>query len=237
MLLLVSFQGKTQTVESSSVIDKSSLQFEIESLYTVHNEGSIKTESWSVPSTLFRFGLLNGLELQLNTPIIKEKIWENDHLIRSLNIFDDIQVGFSIDLWKENKLIPETSLMVRTIIPTDKKFKFDNMGKIVSLNLSNTLSDKLSLTYNIGYTHETDNSKYGFYIVNICYEATPKIHLFLENFGDVHANSIKYHSINFGGGYNFTDNLIIDLSAGKSINSSTYYFGGIFTFKTKTKKN
>tara|TARA_R110001583_G_scaffold173582_2_gene327656 strand:- start:5528 stop:6265 length:738 start_codon:yes stop_codon:yes gene_type:complete len=225
-----------QTVEPSATIDKNILQIELESLYTIQKEGSEKINSWSIPSTLFRFGLLNGFELQLNTPIIKEKLWENDHLIHSLNKFDDIQIGFSINLWKENKLVPAASIMIRAILPTDKKFNLDKIGEIVSLNFSNKISEKISFNYNIGYAQETDNSKAGFFIANISYEASSKMHFFVENFGDFNNKNLISNNLNFGGGYNLSDNFMIDLSIAKGVNHNLFYTGGIITWVIDTSK-
>ena len=235
--LLLNIKLFAQAVEPSSVVDKNILQIELESLYTIQKEDSEKINSWSIPSTLLRYGLLNGFELQLNTPIIKEKLWENDHLIHSLNKFDDIQIGFSMNLWKEKKLLPEASIMIRAILPTDKKFKLDKIGEIVSLNFSNKVSEKISFNYNIGYAHETDHSKSGFYIVNISYEATSKVHFFVENFGDFTHEKLISHNMNTGVGYNFSDNFKVDVSIAKGVNHNMFYAGGIITWVINTKKN
>jgi len=227
---------QSQTVEPSAAINKNTLQIEIESTYSIQKETSEKITTWSLPNTLFRYGLFNGFELQLNIPIIKEKVWENDHLVQSLNKLDDLQVGFSADLWKEKKLLPEASIMVRAILPSDKMFKLENAGKMISLNLSNKISKKLSFNYNIGYAEEIDNSSY-FYIVNISYLTTSKLHVFIENFGDMHHEKIMSHNLNIGGGYDISDKLIIDISVNKGINQNLFTVGCRVTWIINTKKN
>lgn len=228
---------QSQTVEPSAAINKNTLQIEIESIYSIQKVGSEKTISWSMPNTLFRYGLLNGFELQLNIPIIKEQLWKNDHLAQSLNKLVNLQVGFSVDLWKEKKLLPEASIMVRVILPTNKIFELDNIGKIISLNLSNKISKNLSLNYNIGHIQGADNTLSCFYIVNISYQTTAKLHFFIENFGDLHHQSLKSHNLNIGSGCNLSNNLILDLSAAKNLTNNTLYFGGILTWIINTKKN
>lgn len=226
----------SQTVEPSATIEPSILQIELESLYTTQKEDPNKMKSWSIPSALFRYGIIKGLELQLNIPIVKEKLWENDHLIHSLNKFDDIQVGFSFNLWKQKKIITEASLMVRAILPTDTKFELNKIGKICSLNLSNSISEKFSFNYNLGYALETDNSKSGFYIANISYEATSTLHFFIENFGDFNHKKLISHNINTGFGYNFNKKFILDFSVANGINHNMFYAGGIITWIINTKK-
>lgn len=226
----------SQTAEPSVTINKNNLQIEFESLYTIQKEENIKITSWSIPSILFRYGATDNIELQLNTPILKERLWEHDHLIHSLNKFDDIQIGFSINLWKEKALLPEASLMVRAILPTSSKFQFNKIGKICSLNLSNSFTEKLSFNYNIGYAIETDATKTGFYIANINFDASQAIHFFIEYFGDFQSNKLISHNLNIGGGYNFNDYLTFDISIANGLNHNMFYVGGIVTWVIKLKK-
>ncbi|MDO9274697.1 MAG: hypothetical protein Q7T92_04000, partial [Lutibacter sp.] len=100
VLFAIQHNIQSQTVEPTTAINKNTLQIEIESTYSIQKETSEKITTWSIPNSLFRYGLLNGFELQMNIPIIKEQLWENDHLLQSLNKLDDLQVGFSADLWK-----------------------------------------------------------------------------------------------------------------------------------------
>lgn len=225
----------SQTVEPSSTINYKTLQIEIESLYANQKEHNIKQTSWSIPSALFRFGAFKGVEIQLNTPIIKEQLWENDHLIHSLHKFDDVQFGLAINLWPENNILPETSLMIRAILPTNSKFNLEKMGKICALNFSNTISNTLNLQYNLGYALETDNTKSGFYIINLGYEASENWHFFVENFGDFDQKKLISTNLNFGGGYNFNEKMAFDISIANGLNHSMFYIGGILTFIINTK--
>lgn len=226
-----------QTAEASSTINKNVFQIEIESVYSIQKENSEKMKSWSIPSALFRFGIADGVEFQLNTPIIKEELWENDHLIHSLNKFDDIQIGVSLNLWKQQKTLPEASFMARAILPTDSNFKIDKIGSLISLNLSNKLSEKFLFTYNIGYAVETDNSKSAFYITNLSFEASSKYHFYMETFGDFANKDFNSVNIGTGVGYNFNEKLTLDLSMANGINHSLFYVGGIITYAVNTKKN
>ena len=72
MLFTIQQSIQSQTVEPSAAINKNTLQIEIEAAYSIQKVGSEKTTSWSIPNSLFRYGLLNGFEIQVNIPIIKE---------------------------------------------------------------------------------------------------------------------------------------------------------------------
>ncbi len=229
--------SSAQTVEASSSITKNILQIELESVYTIQKENNSTIKYWSIPSALFRFGLTDGIELQINTPIIKEELWENDHLVHSLNKFDDVQVGFSVNLWKEKNLFPEASLMLRAILPTDSNFKIDKFGSLTSLNFSNFISEKLILTYNLGFVFETDNSKSAFYIANLTFAASSKYHFYAESFGDFANKEFTSFNVGTGLGFNFNEQLTFDLSVAKGINHSLFYVGGILTYALNTQKN
>lgn len=227
----------SQTVEPSASISKNTFQIEIESLYTIQKENNFEMKSWSIPSALFRFGLTESLEVQLNTPIIKEELWKNDHLVHSLNKFDDIQLGFSVNLWKGKNILPEASIMIKAILPTDSEFEISKLGKICSVNFSNRLTKNLAFNYNIGYAVETDASKSGFYIANLTYSLSNKVHFFVENFGDFTNHKLISHNINIGAGYNFSNSFTFDLSVANGINHNMFYAGGVVTYVINTKKN
>jgi hypothetical protein len=224
-----------QTIEPSLGIEKNTFQIELESIYGIQEEGSEKSTSWSIPSLLVRYGISNAIELQLNTPVIKEQLYYDEHLIHSLYKFDDIQVGLSINLWKQNKLFPETSLMYRAIVPVTIQLNLKNLGHVFSLNMSNSFDSKLTFSNNIGIATETNNQTTGFYITNLNYELNSKIHFFIENFGDFTSSEFISTNINFGVGYNFNSKVSVDFSMAKGIHHDLFYMGGILTYVFSTK--
>ena len=237
VLFAIQHNIQSQTVEPSAAINKNIAQIEIESTYSMQKAGSEKIATWSIPNTLFRYGLLNGFELQVNIPIIKEQLWENNHLVESLNKLDDIQIGFSVDLWKEKKLLPEASIMARAILPTDQKFTIDHIGKTVSLNFSNKISENLAFNYNIGHVEKTDSSSSYFYIANLSYRINSKFHFFIENFGDLHHKKLMSHNLNFGGGHYISDKFIVDISVNNGLSRNIFYAGCRLTWIINTSKN
>jgi len=239
LLLIIFFNltSQSQTVEPSSSVDKFTLQIELESLYTIQKEGSEEMKSWSIPSALLRYGLTNTIELQFNAPLIKENLYEDDHLVHSLHKFDDMQVGFAVNLWEQQKILPEVSLMLRAIVPIENGIKLNEIGKVISLNLSNKLTNKLTLNYNLGMVKEFESSTTGFYVTNLCYAYSSNIRFFVENFGDFSKHYKATHNLNLGGGYSFTENLCLGFSIANGINHNLFYVGGILNWAINTKKN
>jgi len=192
-LVLVTFYcyfiSYSQIVEPSSGIDKQMLQIEMEAQYAVQEEDMQKIIDWSLPSMLFRYGLSNNVELQLNAPLVLEKLYEYDHLVRNSNRFSNIQLGTSLNLWKQKKILPETAFMARVILPINKNENSNKIGEILALNFSNAFLQNFALNYNIGYVHETDGSNAGYYILNLTYNLNQNVHFFIENFSDFKGNS------------------------------------------------
>lgn len=225
-----------QIVEPSSGVNKHTFQIEMEAQYAVQKEGIEKQVAWSLPSALFRYGLFDGFELQLNAPLIKEELYENDHLVHEkLNKFADLQIGASVNLWQQNKIVPQAAIMTRAIIPVNNDEEHTSLGSLVSLNFSNVLTEKLSFNYNVGYVHGTDNSNAGYYILNLSYSLNTKVHFFIENFSDFD-NSVSSQNLNMGGGYNFKNNLSLDCSVANGLNHNLFYTSLLFTWVINTKK-
>jgi hypothetical protein len=229
LILILSFKLNAQTVEPAQGVGKNYLQIELETTYTKQSENNETLRSFSIPSALFRYGLSKKIELQLNTPIIKEELYEDDHLIHSLNKFDNIQFGLSYNLINEKKVIPQTALMLRTIIPTYNTC-WPNLGYVLALNFSNTLSNKLSLNYNLGLAKECERNATGYYVVNLNYNVNSDFHCFVENFGDFTTSNFISHNINVGFGFNLKENMVIDFSYKKGINHDLNSVGFIFTY-------
>lgn len=242
LLIILGFfliaNSQAQIVEPSAGVDKNILQIEIEGQYAIQKEENITLKAWSIPSVLLRYGLFKGFELQLNAPLVKEELFEDDHLVHSLNKFDHIQFGFSLDLWKQNKVVPAAAIMARVIVPfkASTRSYFDEIGSIISLNLSNALSQKFSLNYNVGHVYQTNGNNAGYYIINLDYVLNSKFHFFIENFADFD-NTIFSQNLNTGLGYSFNNRMTLDYSIATGLNHDLFYTGLIFTWVINTKKN
>ena len=233
LALLFTSISFAQVVEPSSSVDKHIFQMEFEGQYAIQKEENETMKAWSIPSALFRYGLFKGVELQLNAPLIKEKLYENDHLVHSLNKFDNIQLGLSVNLWKQKNVLPEAAFMARTIVPFEAGLE---LGTVLALNMSNAISEKLAFNYNIGFVHETNGENVGYYVLNLTYNLNSKIHFFLENIADFNNEMVISQNLNTGAGYNFKDNVTLDFSIANGLNHSLFYTGLIFTWAINTKK-
>lgn len=225
-----------QTVEPSKGIDKNMFQIELETIYSIDKqENNGLSKSISTPNFLFRYGFLKYLELQISIPIIKEKYYEENELLYATHKFDDTQLGFSVNLWNQKKWIPEAAFMTRIYLHYLSNINFSYVGQTFSLNLSNTLTQKLSLNYNIGYAFEKKTELSSFFITNLTYELFSKYIIFLEFSG----NNTKTHkflqNIATGLSYKMNEGLSLDFSIAEGLNHNLFYMGARLTWLIKTK--
>jgi len=213
------------------------LQIEMEAQYAVQEEDMQKIIDWSLPSMLFRYGLSNNVELQLNAPLVLEKLYEYDHLVRNSNRFSNIQLGTSLNLWKQKNILPETAFMARVILPINKNENSNKIGEILALNFSNAFLQNFALNYNIGYVHETDGSNAGYYILNLTYNLNQNVHFFIENFSDFKGNSSFSQNLIVGGGGSINANLCLDFSVANGLNHNFFYSSLRLTWLIKTNKS
>ncbi len=235
IIYFVSFALFSQTIEPSSGIKKRYFQIEFETIYSIQKKASKTIKSWSIPSVLCRYGLSKNIELQVNLPIVRENLYENDYLIHSLYKFDNIQIGLSMNIWKKKKIITEGALLLRAILPIHKNLKFSKIGHIVSLNMSKILTDKFTVSINFGIVTEITKTTTGFYIANVDFKPNTKIHFFIENFGDFNSVAIISHNVNSGFGFIINKSLAIDFSVANGINHHLFYIGGVITWKPNSK--
>ena len=233
-LSLLSFKLFAQTIEPSSGIDKKTLQIELESLYSVEKIESQKNTSWNIPNILIRYGLTENIELQLLTPFTKERCFENNELQSNVFKFEEIEIGLSLNLWKQNGFIPETALMVRLVLSSNK-LSFDKLGNIISLNFSNNITKKLSLNYNIGTKTNLNKETTGFYVVNIGFEPNSKVHFFIENSSDFTFENSNSNCLGTGFGINLNKKFAVDFSVAKSLKHKMFYAGAIITWVINSK--
>ncbi|UCE93854.1 MAG: hypothetical protein JSV73_00750 [Flavobacteriaceae bacterium] len=216
------------TVEPTAGVEENIIQIELESLYVVETSNVEEVYTWSIPSTLIRYGVFKSMEFQLLVPFYREKKLENDLLMSSRVLFDKLQLGFSLDIFKENGIIPETALMLRTLIPVYNT-NTSQVGQLISLNCSNSISDKFLLNYNLGFVLERDAS-FSYYIGNLTYNLSERLHFFTEFFGDLYHPERSEHIFNLGGGINFGKSFTLDLSFAKGIDHDMFYYGGVLTY-------
>lgn len=214
--------------ETPAIVPKG--MFQVESGFTFQKNNS-KSTTFSMPSTLWKYGVSKNIELRVITEFIIEK-----KETQKQNGFLPIAVGFKVNLLEENGWIPKTSLISHVSIKnwSSPKYKYNYYVPDFRFTLQHTLSEKFCLGYNLGAEMDgfTKQSTL-LYTVTTGYSITKKLSSYLELFGFAPQNEIAYHNFDGGFTYLINNNFMVDLSSSIGItnNAPKHYFAFGFSFR------
>ena len=217
--------------ESSVLVPHKYLQ--IESGYVIESAKTAASnlKSYTYNSTLFRYGLFKNLELRVGLEYLGQTTINNQTEEKLQSGLGPLYTGFKFNLWKEAGWRPELSVLTGIIMPftANENYKPTSSLKDVKFLLTNTLSDKVSVTYNLG-PEWTDgfNLNTFFYSLALGIGLDDKFGLFLEGYGWFYANSPNEHFADAGFTYLARPNLQLDVSFGSALSAAAkpYRFFG-----------
>lgn len=205
--------------ESSSVVPRG--YFQIETGFTYSDEGSA-SRTLEYPGTLVRIGLTERLELRLGTQGFVSE-FEGDETTG----YGDSEIGTKIYFWQEEGWKPETALLASASIPTgNDAFSTGRVDPSFRFAFSHTLSETVSLAYNIGAAWETVPTASGRstlaklqYTLVTGFALTDRIGAFAEFFGDSPLSAGGGSALSIDGGFTYLlrPNVQLDLAVGVGI--------------------
>ena len=169
-------------------------------------------------NALFRFGLVKGVEIRLNSNYLI-----NDQLsFMKKSSFSDFKIGAKFKIF--DKMFDKTklALLSNISIPTAREsFSNNAYGFLTKVNISHELSGENQLGYNIGYNKFEDQN--GQILYTIVYSRSlNSFGVFFEIFGD---KSSVDSNLNFDSGITYLLNKTqqLDLSIGKGLNNNLFF--------------
>ena len=187
---------------------------QIENGFLIENL-SEHTTNYAYPSTLWKYGLNERVELRLITELVSLK---NDTVVTSgLN---PITLGFKVSICQEKGIIPYTSFIghMTTSNVGTAAFKTPSPAPSFRFTMQHTVSDKISLSYNLGckWDGETAETTY-LYTLATGFSLTEKLGMYIELYGFTPQHSKAEHRFDGGFTYLITNHLMVDLSGGLGI--------------------
>ena len=178
-------------------------------------------DSQSNINTLFRIGIIEGIEIRLNSNYLI-----NDELSFMKNSsFNDFEVGAKFKIFNSTSNNTKVAFLSHLSIPTAREVFSNNVyGLLNRLNVSHDLDNESQLGYNLGYNKFEKMD--GQFIYTIVYgRSLGSFGVFFEIFGDDSKNS---SNINFDSGitYLLDNKKQLDLSIGKGINNEMFFISG-----------
>jgi hypothetical protein len=185
-----------------------------------------------LPTTLWRFAVNKNFELRAITELNNFRAEGSKSVVGLL----PVQAGVKIHLAETDGWIPQTSLIAHLAFPdaASPEFKAENIAPNFRFTMQHDLSDKLTLSYNLGMEwNGFDAAGAGIYTLTSGYSLTDKLGMYLELFGFLPEDNKSIH--NFDGGFTYLvrRNVLVDISAGKGLtdNAIDYYVSLGFSFR------
>ena len=230
--MIFCFNVKSQTIitdrpdqtESSSTIQQGSVQIESGVLITQNeNRNSLNypiiEKNIFFPTTLFRLGLTNKIELR-----ILNQYQYNCTQTNSFNGFDNLELGLKIQLLQKENGFTELAFLSHIVLPTAPSTfsgsSSNYTGTVNKLCVSHSLNEKIGLGYNLGYNYFSSGLGEFTYSLVFGFELNEKINTYIEPYGAIPDFDDPESNINMGITYLIRDNLQLDYSYGLGLNHS-----------------
>lgn len=206
-------------------------KFQIETGLSFQRENLNTNKTYTFPSTLWKYGINKNMELRVITEITNEI----DSANKTFGL-NSVYLGTKIRISEENGWLPKTAIIGHICIPNvaTSNLKTKYYAPEFRFTMQHTLSDKLTLSYNIGSEWNTENLVPTLiYTFATGYVLSEKIASYIEIFGFAPNNEKSNHNLDGGFTYLINDNFMLDLSSGIgiSINAPKYYLALGFSFR------
>jgi hypothetical protein len=190
--------------------------FQLESGWNIENLGN-GVQKYVLPTALWKVGITNRFELRL---ITEYNNFRNNNGTLASGI-TPVRVGFKSNLTKEKGLIPMISFIGHMSMAglASEDFKQSFYAPQFRFTLQHTLSDKMSLGYNLGAEWNGESAEPNFiYTLTTGYSITEKLGAYIELYGTVPQVQKADHRADGGFTYLLKKNMMLDISAGLGIN-------------------
>ena len=207
--------------ESSSTVNKGSLQIETGILLGFSEDDFNSERQLLAPTTLFRYGIVEGLELRVLSQFESLKDQNTSQKVSGIS---DLEIGTKIQFLKKEGINTEIAFLSHLILPTGSKgLTNDSFGTINKLSISHVLSDVMSIGYNVGYDYFGTGKGNLTYSVALGVSITDRFGLYIEPYGNL--VEFETHEASFDAGivYLVKDNVQLDFSFGTGINHTMNY--------------
>lgn len=214
--------------ESSSTIDRGSLQIESGVLAGFEGEDKSEFRQLLAPTNLFRYGITKGIELRFLNQLerIKQQV-KSEEIIG----ISDLEIGTKIQVVRNENVNTEIAVLSHAILPTGSSgLTNDKVGSISKICLSHELSDEMGVGYNVGYNYFGEGNGDLTYSLALGISISDDAAIYVESYGEV--VDIEAHLTNFDAGitYLVKENLQLDFSFGTGINHTMNYISAGFSW-------
>jgi len=212
---------RPDATESPRVVPKGSLQIETGGFYESYEENTIKEEIYGYNTTLLRYGILDNLELRVGWNFEEGRRTEGGVEMDNITSgFSPLLLGVKVGISEEKGALPEIGLLGHLMLPflAGSDYRPETTGVDFRFSFAHTLSEKSSISYNLGAQWGEDSSEAAYiYTLSYGYSITDCFGAYLELYGDFPEDNRANHYWDAGVTYLLKHNLQLDATVGTSI--------------------
>jgi hypothetical protein len=232
---------RPDATESPNTMPVGFLQWETGAFFVKEESGSVQTKATTFNTSLFRYGLLENLELRLGFNFTEVTTSING--VESADLLSGLEpllVGAKISIAKENGWMPELGLLGHVYLPLSagSDYRPETTGVDFRFSMGHTLSERSSIAYNIG-AQWGDDSPEGAYVYTIAYGYSigSGFGIYGELYGDLPEDSESNHYWDAGFTYLVSPDLQLDATVGGAVNADQKILVSAgFSYRLNTKK-
>ncbi len=171
---------------------------------------------YTYPTILVKYGINENFELRL----IPEYVTSHTQSTKYSGI-TPVTVGFKVRLAEEKGILPMLSFLGHLSIPSlaSKNFKATWYAPSFRLSMQHTLSQKISLGYNLGAEWNGETPEPAFiYTLTTGYSISERLSSYIECYGFLIQKSTGDHRVDGGLSYLLKKNMMLDISGGVGLN-------------------
>jgi hypothetical protein len=184
------------------------------------SDNTFDKSSSIVPNTLLRFGISKHIDLNTGVAYRKD-VYEFKSISKSSHGLSLLSLGTRINILDGIGYHPSIGMQVSLKLPNlSSSYKQPFLAPNIIAIASQKISDKFSLLLNVGIDYDGNTPKpNGLYVANLGYSISPKVNVFVENYGTFtnYAGSLQ-NRWDTGIAYCLNNNLQLDLYGGYGMN-------------------
>ncbi|MFL3022621.1 MAG: transporter [Cytophagales bacterium] len=185
-------------------------KFQIESGYLI-------TDSDNYLNTLLRYGVLNKIELRINSNMITGLVNNEKR-----TAFGNLELGLKFNIFNGINSSTKVSFLSHLSLPNKREFSNKDPISLNRILISHDLTESFQIGYNLGYNIGFNNQINNFIYTMVFSKSIQKLGIFIEVFGE-ESSGVSKSYWDAGVIYSLTDNLQADLSFSRGINNKSNY--------------
>ncbi|MFL1896052.1 transporter [Aquimarina sp. 2-A2] len=206
--------------ESALTVPKNHLQIETGAAYENNGDDNFREKSFTYNTTLLRYGILDNMELRLGWDFTEVETEINQREIPNvLSGFSPLSIGAKIEIADEDSWKPQMAVLTHLYLPftASNDYKPETTGVDLFMLFSHTLSDKSSVSYNLGASWGDDSPEATYkYTLAYGYGLTDTIGLYAEIYGGLPENNKANYFWDAGLTYLISPAIQLDATVGTS---------------------